>query len=153
MQPQSFLYLSVCCNHTQPLFSALPPFYFIKIFIASITELSSPLLNTSVVDPLVNDLLRLVSYPTSTHSVIKPTSYSCILFNPCWNPSYVSLVLIWSPSLSWNRWPTTYYFNKQVRKHKVVCWFSVCGTQRHYKPYWWLHDHVNRNIICAVQKP
>ena len=78
-----------------------PPSLFFQRFFASITELSSPLFDTSVVNHLLNDLLILMYSVTSTPSGISPTSYNCSLLKPCSKPSYTLLILIRSPSLCW----------------------------------------------------
>ena len=85
--PKVFSILVYVGTITSPYFPTSPLSINLQILFASITELSSTLLNTSVVNPLFNDLLRLMYYPTSTPSVIKPTSSSCILLNTCWNLS------------------------------------------------------------------
>ena len=88
-----------------PYYTPRPLSFLLQIFFASSSDLYSPLFNNYLVNPIINDLLRLMSYPTYTNSGIKPTSSSRIPINPCKNLSSMSLIFILSPSLCCNTQP------------------------------------------------
>ena len=80
-------------------------YLFLQRLFASISKLSSTLFNTSMIYHLLNNLLRLMYYPTSTTSGIIPNSSSFTLPNPCWQPLSISLIFIRYPFLWWNTHP------------------------------------------------
>ena len=84
-----------------------PLYLFIQRLFASIIELFNPLFSTSVVNPPLNDLLRLVSFTTSTPSGINLPSWFWTFSKASWNPSYVYIdyshplpfSILWNPTL------------------------------------------------------
>ena len=91
------------CNHSPP---PLRLSLFIHRFLASITAFYNPLFNTSVVYPVLNNILRLVFSPTLTSSSIRPTSLTCSSNNASWNPSSKYCMPVLSPPSLWKTQPS-----------------------------------------------
>ena len=76
----------------------LPNSLFFHILLALITKVYNPLFVTSVVDPLLSDLLKLISLPIYTPAEINPSPPECNYLNPSWKPSSKSLIISISPT-------------------------------------------------------
>ena len=100
----TWVYNKIIINPSPP---PLPRSSFIHQLFASMTASSRPLLSTSVMEPLLRDLLKLVLYPTSTPPNIRTVSLSCHHLNPSWNYSSKSCITIISPLSLWSSQPSS----------------------------------------------
>ena len=97
-----------------PYYTPHPLSHFLQILFNPISELYSQLLNTSVVGPILNYILRLMSSPTSTPSGISHTYSRCTLLNPFWKPLSISLIFIQSSFLSLNTQPSVITYSSTI---------------------------------------
>ena len=90
-------------NHSPP---PIPPSLFIHLLLASITKVSITFYSTSVLDPLLRDLRKIMSLPTSTPAGINPYTIAYNSLSTSLKPSSKSRILSISPSSLWKTQPS-----------------------------------------------
>ena len=92
----TWVYISITIKPYPP---PCPFSIFIQQFFASIIELFNPFFSTSVVDHLLNNIIRLISSPTSNPYGINPASSIWTFSKASWKNSSVFIIPVCSPSL------------------------------------------------------